>query len=354
MTAALPRPEPFRIEPVFSERIWGSRSLAPLFPEKTNLASPIGEAWLTSVDCRIATGPFAGKTLGEAWTEMPREWRGTRLVSTENFPLLVKFIFPTDKLSIQVHPDDAYASVHEKAAGGRGKTEMWHIVSAEPGATLLAGLKPGVTKEQFSNALANHTLEELFQRHPVHPGDTFFIPAGMPHTIGAGMVVFEVQEYSDLTYRVYDYGRVDSHGKPRELHVQKAMEVMNFGAFAGGRVARISVASRQSSHSLLAACRYFATETWMVESKQEFPWSDDRFTLLIVMEGKGSFASEFFGAPYCRGECWFVPASRDKLSVHPSAPSNFARAYIPDVSALREGLRHNGVPEGAIAAAVFD
>src|SRR5262249_33961637 len=159
------KPEPFRIDPMFSERIWGARSLAPIYPEKANLAEPIGEAWLTGYDCRVATGAFADKTLREAWHQMPREWRGTQLVAHEDFPLLVKFIFPTDKLSIQVHPDDAYASVHEKAAGARGKTEMWHAVSAEPEARVLVGLKPGVNKEKFLEGLAPHTLEDLFQPH---------------------------------------------------------------------------------------------------------------------------------------------------------------------------------------------
>src|SRR6266404_2339218 len=156
------RPAPTRIEPIFVPRIWGARSLAPLFPEKSNLLEPIGEVWLTGVDCRIGSGPFAGKTLGEAWAEMPAEWRGTRLASVKNFPLLVKFIFPNDKLSIQVHPDDAYASVHEKAAGGRGKTEMWHAVSAEAGAHVLIGLVPKADKERFLRAIETHSLETIF------------------------------------------------------------------------------------------------------------------------------------------------------------------------------------------------
>jgi len=137
-----PDREPFRIAATFSPRIWGSCSLAPLYPEKTNLAEPVGEAWLTDINCRVANGPFAGKTLAEAWREMPAEWRGANFAEPGDFPLLVKFIFPTDKLSLQVHPDDAYASIHEKAAGGRGKTEMWHVVSAKPGASLLLGLRP--------------------------------------------------------------------------------------------------------------------------------------------------------------------------------------------------------------------
>ncbi len=158
MSAPPISPEPFRIEPVISERLWGDRSLAPLFPETHDLKSPIGEAWLTGLDCRIANGPFVGQTFGQALKEMTVGWRGSQFQSEVDFPLLLKFIFPTDKLSIQVHPDDAYAAVHEAAAGGRGKTEMWHVVLAERGAQLLAGLKPGTTKETFLAALANHSL----------------------------------------------------------------------------------------------------------------------------------------------------------------------------------------------------
>jgi mannose-6-phosphate isomerase len=224
------RPEPTRIDPIFSPRLWGSHSLAPIYPEKTNLAEPLGEAWLTGVDCKIASGPLAGKTLGDAWSAMPGEWRGTRLNSRKDYPLLVKFMFPQEKLSIQVHPDDAYAAAHEQAAGGKGKTEMWHAVSSEPGAKLLLGLKPGTDKQKFLDAMKENTLEDIFQAHDVKAGDTFFVTPGTPHTIGPGMILCEVQEYSDLTYRVYDYGRVDKNGRARELHVAKALEVMKFGA----------------------------------------------------------------------------------------------------------------------------
>src|SRR2546430_1152122 len=159
------------------------RSLAPLFPKKTNLAEPIGEVWLTAVDCKVATGAFAGKTLGEAWKEMPAEWRSTRFAEPGDFPLLIKFIFPNDKLSIQVHPDDAYAAAHEQAAGGRGKTEMWHILSSDPGASLLLGLKKGTDRQKFLDALQANRLEDVFQSHSVTAGDTFFVVPGTPHTI---------------------------------------------------------------------------------------------------------------------------------------------------------------------------
>src|SRR5229473_5097965 len=279
------KPTPTRIEPIFSPRIWGARSLAPLFPEKSNLGEPLGEAWLTGVDCKIASGPFAGKTLGEAWAEMPVEWRGTSLASTKDFPLLVKFIFPTDKLSIQVHPNDAYASAHEKSAGGCGKTEMWHAVSAEAGAHVLIGLVPKADERKFLEALGSNTIEDLFVHWRVQPGDTFFVPAGTPHTIGKDMVLCEVQQYSDLTYRVYDYGRVDAKGIPRELHIKKALDVIQFGRPIGAKTSRIPLRAYGSDVSLIAACRYFATERWKIGVETNVPRCAEHFELLVILTG---------------------------------------------------------------------
>ena len=347
-------PEPFRIEPTFSPRIWGARSLAPIFPEKTNLAEPIGEAWLTDVNCRIATGPFAGEKLGEAWREMPAEWRGAKLAGVRDFPLLVKFLFPTDKLSIQVHPDDAYASVHERAAGGRGKTEMWHVMSTDPGAHVLLGLKAGTTKEKFVAALEANTLETLFVSVPVSAGDTIFVPARTGHAICPGMVLCEVQEYSDLTYRVYDYGRLDAHGNPRELHLEKALEVMDFSAVPPGKVPPLPLAPGASSPLLVAACRYFATERWSFDASQEPPLQAGRFTLVVVLEGHGSLACGNLTAKYRLGECWFVPASDATLRFHPATATTLLRAYVPDLPALRDNLKGSGVSESQVSRVVFE
>jgi mannose-6-phosphate isomerase len=347
------KPEPSRIEPVFSERLWGSKSLAPLYPEKTNLVEPIGEAWLTGLDCPITTGPFAGKKLGQAWHEMPADWRGTQFSDPSDFPLLLKFIFPTDKLSIQVHPDDAYAAAHEQAAGGRGKTEMWHIVSAQPGAQLLAGLKPGVTREEFLNDLSDHSLEELFQAHLVKAGDTFFIPAGTPHTIGPNMVVFEVQEYSDLTYRVYDYGRVDSQGKPRELHIQKALEVLSFDASIGRKIAPLALAEPGANVSLLAACRYFSAERIEFSERYEIHLSPGHFELLVILEGRGNLGWPTSAARYNAGECWLLPAALASASLNALTPTSIIRAYVPDVPALQSSLHAAGISTSAISQTVF-
>ncbi len=361
-------PEPFRIEPKFVERIWGMRSLAPLFPEKTNLPETIGEVWLTAVDCKVATGPFAGKTLGEAWREMPPDWRGTRFAEPSDFPLLIKFIFPNDKLSIQVHPDDAYASVHEKAAGGRGKTEMWHVLSAEPGAQVLAGLKPGTTREKFVASLEANALEELFVSWPVAAGDTMFLPARTPHTIGPGMVICEVQEYSDLTYRVYDYGRLDASGKPRELHIQKALEVMCFGPTSGGKTRPLSVSTKLCQRSILSACSYFAVERLEPLALQSTT-DREHFDLLIFASGNGVLDGPSFAVPYRQGECWLLPANLGQFYVIAGAkfpaknrqyeqsmgtePTTAIRAYVPNFSNFKSQLIQDGVSESQMSQFLF-
>jgi mannose-6-phosphate isomerase len=348
------RPEPARIEPIFSPRIWGARSLAPLFPGKTNLAEPIGEAWLTGVDCRVANGPFAGRTLGEAWREMPVEWRGSDFSKLPDFPLLVKFIFPNDKLSIQVHPDDAYAALHEQAAGGRGKTEMWHAVSAEPGARLMAGLKPGVTKEAFRQALNSQNIEDLFQSYEVHAGDTFFIPARTPHTIGPGMILCEVQEYSDLTYRLYDYGRVDAHGKPRELHLEKALAVMSFAPNPFLKTVPLAAKRKDVDLSLLAACKYFAVQRWLVSSPLHWRSDAESFRIFVVLSGRGKFVWKEGSSDFSFGECWLMPQNLRQFSVLPDEPTNLLHVDIPYLPSLVEELEDiAGYSEVAISRTVF-
>lgn len=347
-------PEPFRIEPTFSPRLWGSRTLAPLYPDKANLAEPIGEIWLSDANCRIATGSFSGISLKDAWREMPNEWRGTMFAAPGDFPLLTKFIFPTDKLSIQVHPDDAYAAAYEKAAGGRGKTEMWHIILAKPEASLLLGLKPGTTKEAFLAGLKNQTLENLFQRHFVKPGDTYFVPAGTQHTIGANIIVFEVQEYSDLTYRVYDYGRVDRSGKPRELHLEKALAVTNFDGGIVQRVPGISLPTQRGTRALLAACPYFATERAEYAGLCDCSTNKARFELFVVLHGSGAIRWTGGEANYAPGECWFIPANVDVFVVQPLHESSIIRTYVPDLPASKKRWLDSGIAPNLLAQTVFE
>jgi mannose-6-phosphate isomerase len=321
---------PARLEPIFSPRPWGARSLAPYFPEKINLAEPLGEAWMTGSECVFADGPFAGKKLGEVWPSLPTSWTGTRVDRSHAFPLLVKFIFAEEKLSVQVHPDDAYAQKHEVAAGGRGKTEMWYAVSARPGSEVLAGLKAGVTRESFVKAIADGTAEDSLLHVPMSAGDAIFIPAGTMHTIGAGLVLCEIQQLSDITYRVYDYNRRDAHGKPRDLHVEKALDVTNFGAPFAGKISPVRVTAPTVTKTYFAACRYFATEKWEFSQPQFSQTSPDHFELIVILEGTGSIAAGAKNLAYERAHVWLVPAALGQFELRPSSPTSLLRTYVPN------------------------
>lgn len=345
----MPEPLLTRIEPFFSPRPWGTRSLAPLFPDKTNLAEPIGEAWLTALSSRVANGPYAGKSLGESWRAMPAEWRGTRSGDHREFPLLLKFLFPMDKLSIQVHPDDAFASRFEQHAGGRGKTEMWHIVSAHPGAELLIGLKPGVSREEFVQCVTEKTVEKLFIHYPVQAGETYFVEAGTQHAIFPGMIVCEIQEYSDLTYRVYDYGRVDAQGKARELHLEKALEVTHFNGTRSGKIPPLPLHSPDAKKHLLAACEFFATERWDCDRTTPIESDPSEFQLLIFLCGRGELHDAESSSAYVAGQTWFVPANMPLVLLHPSEPTSLLRVTVPDKDSLFGQLQRMGFEPQAIS-----
>jgi mannose-6-phosphate isomerase len=322
---------PSRLEPVFVPRIWGTRKLDALFPQEAPLREPIGEVWLTGTECRFADGPFAGRTLGEAWPAMPLEWAGHRIGKDGPFPLLVKFIFPDDKLSVQVHPDDDYARRHEAVAGGMGKTEMWYAVAARPGAEVMVGLKPGATPESFRRAIVEGRAEEYLERIRVRPGDAIFVPAGTVHTIGPGVVLCEIQEHSDLTYRVYDYNRVTAKGEPRELHIEKALEVINFGKQNGGRLEPIQVKRGPVEETYLVACRYFATEKWALSERVAAATTGEHFDLLIILEGSGQFECGGTVAGYSPAQVWLIPAALGTYQIRPVQRTVLLRTYVPDI-----------------------
>ncbi len=263
--------------------------------------------------------------------------------------MLAKFLFPKDKLSIQVHPDDAFACKYEQAAGGRGKTEMWHIVSAEPGAELLIGLKPGVTRQDFLEGVAHQTVEELFLRHPVHAGETYFVEAGTQHAILPGMIVCEIQEYSDLTYRVYDYGRVDAHGKLRELHLEKAMEVTRFDGARSGKVPPLPLHSPDANKHLLAACEFFATERWDCDRTTPMEGDPSEFQLIIILNGQGELHDAELSYPFVAGQAWFLPAALPLVLLQPQEPTSLLRVTVPDTDSLNGQLLRLGFEPEAIS-----
>jgi mannose-6-phosphate isomerase len=336
---------PARLEPTFSPRPWGSRSLAPYFPQMTRLAEPIGEAWFTGNDSRFANGPFAGRSLGAVWPQMPVEWAGAAVQRGRDFPLLVKFIFPEDKLSVQVHPDDEYASANEKAAGGCGKTEMWYAVEARPGAEVLVGLKPGVTRESFSQAISGGTAEDCLEHIPLQAGESVFVSAGTAHTIGPGLVLCEVQQNSDLTYRVYDYNRRDARGRTRELHVEKALEVMRFGDQGSGKIEPVQIRRGNMDVTYHAVCGYFATEEWSFAAQTNTESLKERFALLIFLEGSGEIQWGADRSGYAAGQVWLIPAALGKFGLAPAAPTKLLRTFVPETAALKRELESSGMTE---------
>lgn len=345
---------PARFDPIFSPRPWGALSLAPLFPEKSGLAEPIGEAWMTGDESRFVNGPFAGKKLTEAWPQMPVDWRGTLAEHESMFPLLVKFLFAEDKPSVQVHPDDAYAAKHEAAAGGRGKTEMWYIHRARPGAEVLAGLKPNVLRAKFERAIKEGTAEECLAHIPLRQGDAVFIPAGTAHTIGAGLVICEIQQTSDLTYRVYDYNRRDANGNSRSLHIEKALDVMRFGKQTGGKLDPVQVEQGGVSKTYFVACRYFATERWDFAESAAAASCSRHFDLIAFLEGNGNIRWENGSVEYGPAQVWMIPAALKTYQLIPNARTSLLRTYVPgDLNQYARRLEEQGVNKTSLSRIIF-
>jgi mannose-6-phosphate isomerase len=244
---------PFLIEPRFVTRVWGFDDLRPWFDRAAN-GEPLGEVWLTGDECRIATGPRQGKTLGEIFAESPQALLGPTAPRAES-PLLVKVIFAREKLSVQVHPDDRLA---QKYGQLRGKTECWYALASEPGAQVAVGLKPGVTMDEVRSGIRNGNLEESLNVVSVEKGDMIFVDAGTVHAIWPGSILLETQQNSDITYRMYDYGR------PRELHIEKSLEATRLATRAG----KVPAADR-GDRTILIDVEYFRVERIPVDDSRE-------------------------------------------------------------------------------------
>jgi mannose-6-phosphate isomerase len=309
---------------------------------------------MTGNECRFASGPFAGQKLGEVWHKMPPHWAGTQAVLTRDFPLLVKFIFAEQKLSVQVHPDDEFAKRNEPGPGSCGKTEMWYALRAREGAEVLLGLKPGVTAEKFKRAIVDGTAEDLLEHVPMRPGDTIFVPAGTAHTIGPGLVLCEIQQHSDITYRLYDYNRRDAQGKLRDLHIEKALQVIQFGEQSGGKVDPVSISRGAVTETYFVACRYFATEKWEFAERIASTTSPEHFDLLISLEGHGSIHWGSESVDYAPAQTWLLPAALGAYQLNPAARTTLLRTYVPTpIDEFARKLADRGVSESAWSRLVY-
>ena len=272
---------PFRLSPWFRTRPWGWQDLSPWYDYKTD-GEPIGEVWLTGEMCTADTGPLRGMALADITRQHRTTLLGPRS-STQDFPLLIKLLFPKDKLSIQVHPDDALA---QKYGEPRGKTECWYALEAKPGASVALGLKAGVTVDQVKSAVDDQTLESLLEMVPVQKGDMLFVDAGTVHAMGPGVVILETQQTSDLTYRMYDYG------SGRELHLDKSFAAMRLQTRAG------KVAARPvDGHSVLIDERYFRIERWPIRpgTAPSLLTPCETVQMLFVAQGRARIAGSASG-----------------------------------------------------------
>lgn len=309
--------EMIRLQPALVNKIWGGTRLGTPSSGEDNY----GEAWTVSArddyPSIVATGPDAGKTLTEYLAAHP-EAAGSNASVMEAFPTLIKFIDAASPLSIQVHPDDAYARSHHMPYG---KTEMWVIVDADPGSFLYLGLRENMTPDEFASAIANNTIEGKLNQVPVKPGDVFFIQAGLLHAIGGGILLAEVQQNSDTTYRVYDFGRVDAQGHARELHIEQAKEVamLKKPGYLGAPEEPHPV--KGGTRQLLGEDLCFKTERWIAHDKVQLPVFADSYVALMMLEGSAEAKLGDQIEQINNRDTWFVPAGEAHIELTPHSDS---------------------------------
>ena len=344
---------PLLLAPVFKPKIWGRRHLSPVFEGErpTGTDELIGEAWLTDDGALFQSGPPAGMTLADAVKNFGPElcgnsWREPR------FPFLAKYIFTSDWLSVQVHPDDDYARLHE--VDSPGKCEMWYIVQAGRGAKLLLGTKPRVTKDQFRAALAAGSSGKLLQRINPRPQEAYFIPPGAVHALGPQLVLFEAEENSDVTYRLDDFGRLGLDGKPRPLHLEKGLEVARLD-LSLGKLPQMAFREPFGSRRFVVASRHFAVEELMLRTRGTFHGTCDRGEMLSVLEGEGRVETSGQWMGYRTGETWLIPPATANYRLVPRTTTRILKVYLPDVEKdFRRPLAKRGKSFAQVARVAFD
>jgi mannose-6-phosphate isomerase len=299
---------PLIFHPIFKERIWGGRYLDVLYGKSLPPGVPIGESWEISDrpgdSSVIANGPLAGRDLRWVMQNHQSELLGAAPSLAGRFPLLVKILDARDRLSLQVHPPQSKAA----KLGGDPKTEMWYIADAMPGAELYVGLKSKTTRQEFEKKLGTGAVAECFHKVPVQAGDAMFLPSGRVHAIGAGLVIFEIQENSDTTYRVFDWNRVGLDGKPRDLHVAQSLASIDFEDFEPSLADRASAVSGGLSRRSLVDSPLFRVEALLAHAPQAISLHPQRMRILGVVEGQLTVEGNFDPVEVRKGQFCLVPA----------------------------------------------
>jgi len=314
---------PLLMTPLFDPRPWGGLDLSPIYDRR--FKEKIGESWLTGDNCKVQNGPLAGKSLGELALEYQRYLVGHAAPNPERFPLLAKFLFPHEKLSVQVHPDDETA----RGIGEPwGKTECWYVAHAQPGAEIGLGLKPGVTRQQFERSIYDNRAEDLLNWIKVFAGDMIYVAGGTVHTLGPGSIIVETQQQSDTTFRLYDYGR------PRALHLDHGLRAIK-ERVASGKVKRPpSVKLDQNGNHIqpLVASAFFVVEKFELSSEQQFDAPRGKSSAQILVATDGAAALHLHQhAPinFAKGDAVVVPACIAQFKLQPRGKITFLKSYVP-------------------------
>jgi mannose-6-phosphate isomerase len=287
---------PIKFKPIYKERIWGGTNLETVLGRKIS-GDHIGESWELSSHNNgtsiVENGSLAGKNLNELIIEYKEQLVGKKFANDKSFPLLIKILDANDNLSIQVHPNDEYA---QRVEGEAGKTEAWYVIHAKENAHIIYGLKNDITKADFSKAVEDNRIDDAVKRVPVKVGDMIFVPAGMIHALLDGVMVYEVQQNSDTTYRVYDYDRVGDDGKKRELHIEKALDVIQFSE-------QTSCSFREQS----IQCQYFSMEKLCVVGEKH-EMTKEQFIIYCVIAGYGEIQYKESIVSLSPGDTVLIPA----------------------------------------------
>lgn len=319
--------QPLKFEPLLKQTLWGGDKIIPFKNINSSLAQ-VGESWEISGvkgdETIIKSGPYQGRNLNEVVTELKEKLVGADNYKEygDHFPLLVKFIDACQDLSIQVHPNDEIAHRQGKE---RGKTEMWYVMKSEPDAKLRAGMKQEITSEEYKQMVENDTITDAIAEFSVKEGDCFFIPAGRIHSIGAGCFLAEIQQASDVTYRIYDFKRKDKNGNYRQLHTQEAAESIDYNVYSNYKTTYVP---SQNQGVELVRCPYFSTAVYDLTEPMVLDYSElDSFIIFVGLSGKGNIVdNEGNELTLCAGESILIPATTTTVKV--SGSIKFLETYV--------------------------
>lgn len=314
---------PFLLKPAGKDYLWGGSRLKDDFSKDIDM-SPLAETWECSTHpdglSLVASGEYGGRTLKDVLAENPAYLGQKHMGKSGGIPVLIKLIDARSDLSVQVHPDDEYAREHE--GGALGKSEMWYVLDAQKGTELVYGFRRSMDRDTLLESLKAGTVERYLQKVPIRKDDMFYIPAGQVHAIGAGALIAEIQESSNLTYRLFDYNRLDKDGKPRPLHVEKAVAVADLRGMPAPRQPMRMLRFRKGyATELLCRCKYFQVDRMLLNTERwregaAFQTAQDSFQVLLCTEGVGTLAGGTESLQFIKGDCIFVPAGSVPLKLY--------------------------------------